>query len=113
MEKKPAILETLYEHVEQYTSTSIELYRLKTIKKGAEVVSGVASGLALTVILFICFLVFNIGMAFFLGKMTGETYYGFFIVSGFYLLLALLVYIFRKQWIRIPITQSIISQTLK
>jgi hypothetical protein len=113
MEKKPAILETLYEHVEQYTTTSIELYRLKTIKKSAEVISGIASGLALTVLLSICFLVFNIGVAIFLGKMTGETYYGFFIVSGFYLLLALIVYIFRKQWIKTPIAHSIIAQTLK
>jgi hypothetical protein len=43
----------------------------------------------------------------------GKSYYGFFVISGFYALLALIFGIFRKQLIKNPVNNSIIEQVLE
>jgi len=48
-----------------------------------------------------------------LGELLGKSYYGFFIVAGFYALLALIFSIFRKQLIKNPVNNSIIEQVLE
>jgi len=40
-------------------------------------------------------------------------YYGFFIIGGCYAFFAILLYAFRQQWIKIPISNSMISQLKK
>ena len=55
----------------------------------------------------------NIGLALWIGEVLGYSYCGFFVVAAFYLLLALLIYWFRNQWIKNPVSNFIISQSLK
>jgi hypothetical protein len=38
---------------------------------------------------------------------------GFFLVSGFYFIVAIVVYLFRKSLIKIPIDNLIVSKLLK
>jgi len=38
---------------------------------------------------------------------------GFFLVSGFYFIVAIIVYLFRKTLIKIPIDNLIVSKLLK
>ena len=45
--------------------------------------------------------------------MLGKAYYGFFVVSGFYLLVAIIVYAARENLIKHPIQNSIIAHMLK
>jgi hypothetical protein len=59
------------------------------------------------------FLIVNIGLALWVGKLLGDSFYGFFIVGGFYALLAIPLHIFREQWIKYPISNSIIKELLK
>ena len=49
MENNTSLFETLVERAEQYGNTSIELYRLKVIEKSADVVSSLATKLAIIV----------------------------------------------------------------
>ena len=49
----------------------------------------------------------------FLGEYFGKTYYGFFLIALFYVLLGIVIYLFRKQWIKTPVSNFIISQSLK
>jgi hypothetical protein len=55
----------------------------------------------------------NIGISLFIGKMMGEYYLGFMIVSLFYLILAIVLYLFSNQFIKIPITNLVIEKLLK
>ena len=64
----------------------------------------------LTIVVFTFSIFINIGLALCLGKYFGETYYGFFIISFVYLLLGIILYIFKNKWIKYPVSNFIISQ---
>ena len=112
MEDKGSTLDNLIERAENYTKTSIELFRLKAIDKTSEIVSYLASKLILIILASLFFIILNIGIAFWLGEKFGEDYYGFFVLSGFYALLTLIIQIFSKRWIKTPVRNSIISQLI-
>ncbi|MGH2664207.1 hypothetical protein [Flavobacterium sp.] len=112
MENNSAI-EKLIERAEAYAKTSLELYKYNAIDKSADIFSTLAVRLAITVVLIMFSLMINIGLALWIGEILGKAYYGFFVIAVFYLLLALLLYIFRKQWIKNPVSNFIIVKTLK
>jgi hypothetical protein len=55
----------------------------------------------------------NIGLGLYLGSMLGKSYYGFFVLTGFYLIIGTLFYLFRNKWIREPISNVIIKKIAK
>lgn len=111
MEEKSSI-DALIEKGEQYGKTTLELLKLKTLDKTSDVASNLISWLVVSVFAVLFFLILNIGVALWLGDLTGKNYYGFFIVSGFYGLLGLIFGIFRKKLIKEPLNNSIIEQVL-
>ena len=113
MEEEQNLFETLVERAEQYGKTSFELYKLKAIDKIAEVVSSIMARLAVLVFITIFFLIVNIGIALWIGEILNKSYYGFFAVSGFYAVLSVLIYAFRKQWIKDPVSNSIAAHAFK
>jgi len=106
-------VEALFGKAERYGKTSIELLKLNAIDKSADVVSSLAAKLAVTIAVAMFVLIVNIGIALWLGELLGKTYYGFFVTSAFYAIVALLIYVFQKQWIIEPISNSVISQLLR
>ena len=112
MDEQSVLIEELIEKGEQYGKTTIELLKLKTIDKSADVASNMVSWLIVVIFAVLFFLVFNIGIALWLGELMGKSYYGFFVVSGFYAFLTILFTIFRKQFIKEPLNNSIISQVI-
>jgi hypothetical protein len=113
MDQQSGLIEELIEKGEQYGKTTIELLKLKTLDKSSDVASNVVSWLIVVIFAVLFFLILNIGVALWLGELIGKSYNGFFIVSGFYALLALIFGIFRKQLIKNPVNNSIIDQVLE
>lgn len=113
MEDQENLFESLIEKGEQYGKTTLELLKLKTLDKSADVTSTLVSWLIVVIFAVLFFLILNIGVALWLGDLLGKSYYGFFVVSGFYALLALIFGIFRKQLIKKPVNESIINQVLE
>lgn len=113
MEDQTNLIESLIEKGEQYGKTTLELLKLKTLDKSADVTSTLVSWLVVLIFAVLFFLILNIGVALWLGYLLGKSYYGFFVVSGFYALLALIAVIFRKQFIKKPVNNSIINQVLE
>lgn len=103
----------LLEYVEDYSRTSLELLRLKAIDLTATIVSTLVSSLAITLTVALSLFILNIGIALWIGRVLGELYYGFLIVGGFYLLLALILYIFRKPLIVNRMSDSIVREMMK
>ncbi|MBK7668236.1 MAG: hypothetical protein IPJ32_13405 [Sphingobacteriaceae bacterium] len=112
MEDQVSLVEVLFERTGEFTKKSVELYRLKAISKSAEVISNLAMRFAIISIAILFFLVFNIGVALFLGEQLGKDYYGFFSVAGFYAVIGILFYIFRNSWIKEPVRDSVLIQAL-
>ncbi len=106
-------IEKLLDHVGEYSSPSIELFKLHAIDKSADVVSTLVSNLAVFLMVALSLLIVNIGLALWIGKLLGESHYGFFIMGGFSGILSFLLLIFRHRWIKYPISNSIIKQMLK
>lgn len=113
MKDQENLIESLLEKGEQYGKTTIELLKLKTLDKSADVVSTMISWAFVIVFIVLFFLIFNIGIALWLGELMGKTYYGFFAIAGLYALLAILFGVFRQQIIKRPVNNSIISQILE
>ena len=113
MDEQSGLIESLIEKGEQYGKTTLELLKLRTIDKSADVASNLVSWLIVIIFAVLFFLILNIGVALWLGEILGKSYYGFFVVSGFYALLALVFGIFRKQLIKEPLNNSIIEQVLE
>lgn len=113
MEEQAGLIESLIEKSEQYGKTTLKLLKLKTLDKSANISSNIISWLIVIVFIVLFFLIFNIGAALWIGEELGKSYYGFFIVAGFYGLLALIFGIFRKQLLKNPLNNSIITQVLE
>jgi hypothetical protein len=106
-------IETLLERAENYTNSTIELFKLNAIDRSADVVSSLISRLTILIAIALSVLIISIGVALLVGNLLGNYFYGFFIVGGFYALMAILLNVFRHPWIKIPVSNSLIKQMLK
>jgi hypothetical protein len=111
MHTKPTMIEPLIERVEEYSKTSFELIKLKSLAKTAEVTSTLISRSLLVIVLSFFALTLNIAIALWLGDLLGKSYYGFLIISSFYALIAIILFLIHPM-IKGRISNSIISQML-
>jgi hypothetical protein len=109
MENTEKMVESLYEKTIDYVRTSFELTKLKALLKAADVVSSFIPHSVVFVFMASCLLLFNLGLAFWLGEMLGEISYGFFIVAAFYGILGMLVYLLLHKWLKKRIGNYIIK----
>lgn len=106
-------IEKLYDKAEKYSKTSIELIKLNAIDKTSDIISSLSVVISICLIVAMFTLFVNIGISLLIGKMLNDYYIGFFIVSGFYALVGLLVFAFRKSLIKIPLDNLIVSKLLE
>lgn len=111
-DNKTSSIESLFKKTGEYVETRIDLLKLQAVDKTSEVTSSLVSNIVIGVLGIMMFSIFNIGIAFYLGEILGKVYYGFFMVSGFYLLLVILLYVFKKDWIKGPVQDKMISKLL-
>lgn len=113
METPVSLIESLFERAEAYGKTTFELSKLKLLEKTTIVVTSLISRLIVNIIIFLFTLVLSIGIALLLGELLGKSYYGFFIVAAFYLVVWIVLHFFLHKWIKKPISDLIIKQALQ
>jgi uncharacterized membrane protein len=113
MEDKTTPVEVLLARAQAYTKTSIELFKLKATDKLAELTSNLASGFVILVILVLFFVNLNIAIALLLGDLLGKAWLGFILISGLYVCIGCIIFLFRNKWIKRPVSNSIIELLLK
>jgi len=113
-------MESIIENVEHIisrigdvTKTTVELWKLKTAGKLFEIMSSIFSMLVMIFIMSIAIITLSIGGALWIGRLLGETSYGFLIVGGFYILVFLIILLFRRQLIKTPFNNFLTSKILK
>ncbi|MBP0903669.1 hypothetical protein ACFSKN_03705 [Mariniflexile gromovii] len=106
-------IESLYEKAKDYAEINVELVKLRTIDKTADVVSSLVVRLIifLGVAMFLLFV--NISLGLYIGDLLGKDYLGFLVVSGIYLLITVILSVSRNKIIKVPITNMIISKLLE
>ena len=110
MEHNTTTIEKLIEKAEIYSKTSLELLKYEAVYKSADIFSNLAVKLSITLVVVLFLLFINIGIALFLGSYLGETYYGFVVVGLAYLFISILLFIFKDEWIKHPVSNFIISK---
>ena len=113
MENIATNIERLYEKAENYTKTSFELVKLRAIDKTSEIISSLAVVISIACIIAMFSLFLNIGIAIWIGNKLNDMASGFLIVSGFYFIAGIVVYIFRRDWIKGPIDNLIVGKLLE
>lgn len=111
METKENFVELLVERTEEYGRTSFELLKLRSVDKMAKVSASLVSRVLLIIVVTLLTLTLNIAIALWIGDLLGKSYYGFLIVTAFYVLLAILLVCFSQQ-IKTRVYNSIVTQIL-
>ncbi len=102
----------LFDKIEKYTNTSIDLIKLNAVEKSADVLSSLTSSIVIFIIFAMFTLFINIGVSLYIGKLLDEHYLGFIIVSTFYLLIGSIMYYKRHSLMKIPLSNMIINKML-
>ncbi|HRD57936.1 MAG TPA: phage holin family protein [Ferruginibacter sp.] len=109
-QKKDSSIEALYLKGTEYIETRLELAKLKATNTASDIGSSIISKVVIAIFILLFLIMINFGVAIWIGNMVGKSYCGFFIVGGFYGLLALVFYFFRNSWIKTPVSNSIIKK---
>lgn len=113
METTSDTFESLFEKAENFGKTTYQLSKLKALETTTVVTTSLVSRLTVLLMFSMFTFVFNIGIALFLGELLGKSYFGFFIVAGFYLLVGIVLYFFLHNWIKKPLSDLIITKALQ
>jgi Fe2+ transport system protein B len=110
MEKTFARVEELADTIKEYVNTRIESVKLSAAEKTSAVMANVLAGIIVAVV-FLFFIIFaSIALSVGLGEWIGNTWAGFLIVAGLYLLMGIVVWVARGKLIRLPLMNALIRQ---
>lgn len=113
MEDNKKLVESLLEKATEYGKTSYELVKLKVLDKTSDVVSTFIPHSVVFILIASFMLFLNLGLAFWLGEILGKTFYGFFVVSGFYVITGIVIHFFMHKWLKKIVGNYFIKQVLK
>lgn len=103
-------IEGLSNGLKQYILLNYEIVKLEVIRKTSEVGSSLFSSLLLGIVLFLFAFALSMGVGFYLSALLGDTFSGFGIIAGVYLLLSIILLIGRKKLIEKPLRDKIIRK---
>ncbi len=106
-------LQNIYNKIENYTNTTIDLVKLHMVDKSADVLSSLVANLIMILVFALFTFFINFGLASYLGSLLNSTYLGFFIVSIFYLLIGIVLYFYKNKFIKAPLSDTIVENLLK
>jgi hypothetical protein len=113
MEDHNNMIESLLERATEYGRTSFELIKLKALDRTADVVSTCVTH-SVVIVFFLSFMLFlNLGLALWIGEISGKIYYGFFVVAGLYAIGGVFIHLVMHKWIKKLVYNNFIKQVLK
>lgn len=106
-------IETFIAKAGELAETKTEILKLKAAGKISDTVSALIAVIAIVLCMSIAVIIGSIGAAFWIGNSLGHTSHGFFIVGGFYLFAGFIIWLFRKSWIKEPLSNLITRKIIK
>ncbi len=113
METQATHIETILNKAADYAETKIEIVKLRTAGKISETISSIMSVTAFVLIVVFALGIMSIGVSLWVCSYFKHAFYGFFITGGFYTLVGLILFAFRKKLIKKPISNLIIDRLIK
>ncbi|WP_309641165.1 hypothetical protein [Flavobacterium sp.] len=112
MENNTSTIEKLIEKAEVYGKTSLELLQCKLVYKSTDIAGVLVVKLLLGIVFMMALFLVNIGASLLIGSFLEESYYGFFVVAIFYVILGLFIYALQYSLIKKPVSDFIIKSSL-
>ena len=112
MESTAAQIQEIVSKTREVIETRVKLCKLKAVDKGSEVISSLSATVIVLVLALLFFVFLSFGLAYLIGEWLGKVYYGFLIMAGIYGLAGLLIYSFRKKFIKGPVSNRLIDRIL-
>jgi hypothetical protein len=103
-------LKKVYDQLKVYFDLKVGYLKIQVAEYLIRFFSGLVLWMVLFFILFFVIVFGSFAFAYWFGELTGKWSLGFLIIAGFYILLAVIIYAFRKSIIVKPFTYHILSQ---
>jgi len=114
MENEPKNnIQAMWETAGEFVDVRIDLLKLQAIKKSSDIISSVVSSLVMVVVLLLFIILISIGLALFIGELLGKSYYGFFALAGFYLIVGLIFNSLKNKLVKAPVADILIKKMFK
>lgn len=113
MENITTNIDLLFKKGKEYVDINLELIKLNSIDKIADILSSLVSRMVLFVFVVMFILLINIALSLYLGELLGKDYLGYLVVAIAYLFLIIIVNHHRDRIIKMPITNLVIAKLLK
>lgn len=113
MEENLNLVESLLDKTTDYFKSSIVLVKLKAIDKTADIVSTIIPHAIVYILLGTFILFLNFGIALWLGEILGSSFYGFFMVAGFYGITSAIVHFFFRKRIKKNVANNVVQEFIK
>lgn len=113
MEENPTDIDILLSDAGDFIETRTTLWKYKTIESLADVSGELVSGLGMIVIVSFVIITLSIGFSLLIGDWLGKSYWGFFIMGGVYVIIALIIFAGRRKWLKDPFSNMLIRKILK
>ena len=106
-------IESLFQSIRDYGQTNVDLVKLKAADRASDIISSLVANLFVLLALSMFLVILNIGIALLLGELLGKTYYGFFVLAVFYLIVGLIFNKMKAKWFQTPIGDMLVKKMFK
>jgi pilus assembly protein TadC len=101
--------ESVKEQLSSYIELRLDLFKAQSTEKLSRIFGKLISGLIMMFVLFFAILFVSLVGGFYLGKVTDSLIAGFGIIALFYVVLFIVLALFRKKIIELPVINQIIE----
>ena len=105
-------MEEFGDSLKQYIQLNYDIIKLEVTKKISEIGSSLLGLLLLGITFFLFVFALSMGIGYYLSYLLGDTFSGFLIIAGFYLVLSIILLLSRHSLIEKPIRDKIIKKLL-
>jgi len=113
MEKTFAKVESLADNIKEYINTRIDTAKLTAAEKTSSIVAHAVVVIIISIFLLFFLVLASIALALLISVWTGKPWLAFLIVAALYLVGALVVWLAREKWIRLPVMNAFILQLFR
>jgi hypothetical protein len=106
-------IEEITINLKEYARIQYAVFRLQFVEKMAAIGSTMLSDVLVSSVALIALLFLSAGGAFYISQMTGSYALGFLVVGGLYILIALILMVFRGSILRTRMRDKFITELLK
>ena len=105
-------IEVLTESIKLCASTNYDLSKYEALERLSTISSVFISHVLVGIIAFLFILFLSFSLGFFFSVLVGNSYGGFGVIAGFYMIVGIILLLSRKKFIESPIRNRIISKAL-